>query len=61
MKVDNSERCRQVRQVIERKRLKYLEVADAVGIDPSTLSHWLRKMSQERYDRIMRAIESIEL
>ena len=50
----------EVRTAIEKKRLKYYEVAQAVGITQHTLSHWLKnEMSAERKARVLNAINSL--
>ena len=49
----------EVRQAIEKKRLKYYEVAQAIGIDACTLSKWLQKeLTEERKKRVMDAINN---
>lgn len=51
----------EVRQAIEKKRLKHYEVAKAAGITASTLSVWLRfEMEPERKKKILKAINSIK-
>jgi transcriptional regulator with XRE-family HTH domain len=56
-KINNLE----VRQAIERKRLHYYEVANALNINPCTLSRWLEKdLPEERKNQILEAIKSIE-
>lgn len=58
MKFNNIE----VRLLIEKKRLKYYEVAQAIGIDPCTLSRWFQgELTPERKETVIRAIESIEV
>lgn len=50
----------EIRQTIEKKRLKYWEVAKEVGIDPATLSKWLRvELEGEKKQRIIDAINKI--
>lgn len=52
----------EVRQLIEKKRLRYYEVAAALHIDPATLSRWLHaEMAPEKRDKVLRAIEGIKL
>lgn len=52
----------EVRTEIQKKRLKYYEVAQAVGITQHTLSHWLQtEMSDERKARIKNAIDILSL
>lgn len=51
----------EVRQQIEKKRLKYFEVAAALNINPATLSRWLRfELPPERKQKVLKAIKSIE-
>ena len=58
MKMNNIE----VRQLIERKRLKYYEVANALGVNVSTLSRWLQvELSEERKTKVVKAIKSIKV
>lgn len=58
MKLNNIE----IRQEIEHKRLKYYEVARAIGITPVTLSVWLQEeLTPERKERVRHAIETIEI
>lgn len=50
-----------VRQEIERKRLHYYEVAQALNINPCTLSRWLETdLSPEREKQVLDAIAKIE-
>lgn len=57
MKMNNLE----IRELIERKRVNYYEVATALGIDRSTLSRWLQtELSDERRTRVIKAIKSIK-
>ena len=52
----------EVRQSIERKRLKYFEVAAALGINPATLSRWLQtEMTPERKKEVLKAIKGIKV
>lgn len=58
MRLNNIE----IRKAIEKKRLKYYEVAHALGITQHTFSHWMQnELSDERKARVLKAIESIEL
>ena len=58
MKMNNIE----VRQLIERKRLKYYEVAECLGINVSTLSRWLQtELTPERKTKVVKAIKSIKV
>lgn len=50
----------EIRAQIEKKRLKYYEVADAIGITQNTLSHWLQnEMNPDRKKRVMDAIRKL--
>lgn len=58
MKMNNIE----VRELIEKKRIAYYEVASALGINVSTLSRWLREeLDEEHKARVMKAIKSIKI
>lgn len=51
----------EVRQAIEKKRLRYFEVAQELGINPCTFSMWLRvELSPERKAQVLKAIKSIK-
>ena len=51
----------EIRQAINDKRLKYYEVADALGIHAESLSRMLRKeLDGEQKQRVLDAIESIK-
>ena len=57
MKMNNLE----VRELIERKRVNYYEIANELGIDRSTLSRWLQtELTDERKTKVIRAIKSIK-
>ena len=57
MKMNNLE----VRELIERKRVNYYEIANQLGIDRSTLSRWLQtELTDERKAKVIRAIKSIK-
>ena len=52
----------EVRLLIEKRRLRYYEVARAAGVSPFTLSRWLQQeLPPERKARVIKAIESISL
>lgn len=56
MRLNNME----IRQQIEDKRLKYYEVAQAVGITPYTFSVWLQKeLTPERKSRVEKALKTL--
>lgn len=58
MKTNNLE----IRQMIEHKRLRYYEVANACGVTPGTLSVWLQtELTPKRHQRIVNAINSITI
>lgn len=50
----------QIRKTIMQARLKYWEVAEAIGISPYTLSVWLRReLTGERLDKVEAAIQKL--
>lgn len=50
----------EIRNAIIAARLKYYEVAAAVGISPSVLSVWLRhELTSERLERVQAAINQL--
>ena len=51
----------EVRKQIEKKRLRYYEVAQAIGIDACTFSKWLQKeLDNERKARVLDAISKLK-
>lgn len=51
----------EIRQKIEQRRLKYWEVADALGIHAGSFSRMLRKeLTAEQKQKVLDAIESIK-
>jgi len=57
MKMNNLE----IRELIERRRVNYYEIANQLGIDRSTLSRWLQtELTDERKTRVLKAIKSIK-
>ena len=51
----------EIRQEISNRRLKYYEVADALGIHAESLSRMLRKeLDGEQKQRVLDAIKSIK-
>ncbi len=51
----------EIRQAINDKRLKYYEVADALGIHAESLSRMLRKeLDGEQKQKVLDAIKSIK-
>lgn len=52
----------EIRNLIEKKRLRYFEVAQAAGISAYTISRWMQtELSTERKERLLKAINSIEI
>ena len=50
-----------VKEAIRTKGLANYEVANAMGITPTTFAHWLqRELSQEQKERVFAAIDGIE-
>ena len=50
-----------IRQEIEKKRIKYFELAKVLGVDPCTLSRWLqRDLSKEKKAKILQAIKDFK-
>lgn len=49
-----------IRQVIEKHRIKYYEVAEALEISSSTFSVWLRKeFTPEQQQKVLKAINEV--
>lgn len=58
MKMNNIE----IREQIEKKRIRYYEIAEKVGITAVTLSVWLQtELTPERRERVQKAIDSFQL
>ena len=52
----------EIRQAIEKKRLRYYEVAEACGVSLYTFSHWLQiEMKPEKKAEVLKIIEGIRL
>ena len=52
----------EVRELIERKRLKYYEIAECLGVNSTTLSRWLQtELTPERKTKVLKAIKSIKV
>ena len=52
----------EIRQAIEKKRLRYFEVAQELNINPATLSRWLQnELDPERKRKVLKAIKAIKL
>ena len=48
----------EIRKEIEKRRIKYYEVANKIGITPYTFSHWLqKKLTPEQEERTQRALK----
>lgn len=51
----------EIRKAIEKGRYRYHEVAEAIGIDPCTLSRWLQKeLTGERKARVLDALRKLK-
>lgn len=51
---------KEIRRQIESVNLHYWEIAEAIGIHPSTLSLWLRKeLEGEQLEKVQAAIDSL--
>lgn len=51
-----------IREAILKKRLRYYEVAQAMGVSAYTFSHWLEKeLPEEKKNMILNKIDSIIL
>lgn len=51
---------KEIRETIEKKRLRYWEVAHQIGIDPATLSRWMRvELNDEKRQRVQEAIDKL--
>lgn len=51
----------EVRQAIDKKRLKYYQVAEVIGIQPNTLTHWMQtEMNADRKKRVLKAVRSFK-
>ncbi|MDQ7159196.1 hypothetical protein RCG63_04285 [Lactococcus lactis] len=49
-----------IRELIYKERLKNWQVANAIGIYPSTLSVWLRtELNDDRRERVEKALEQL--
>lgn len=50
----------EIRNKIEKNRIKYYEVAAVLGISPGTLSIWLREeLELEKEEKVMKAIDEL--
>lgn len=50
----------EIREAITKKRLRYYEVAEQLGVSIYTLSHWLQKeLTGERREKVLKAINDI--
>lgn len=51
----------EIREQIERKRIRYYEIATKLGITASTFSVWLRtELTPERRAKVQEAIDSFQ-
>lgn len=51
---------KEIRKAIEDGKLKYYEIAHEIGVNPSTLSVWLRyELSEDRKKMINSAISNL--
>ena len=51
----------EIREQIEKKRIRYYEIAEKVGITAVTLSVWLQtELTPERRERVQKAIDSFQ-
>lgn len=52
----------EIREAIEKKRLRHYEVAAALGVHPASFSRWLyqSELTGEKKQRVMDAIKSIK-
>lgn len=51
----------EIRQLLDKKRIKYYELAAALKINPCTLSHWLQtELTEERKKKILKAINDFK-
>lgn len=49
-----------IRNAIEKAGLRYWQVAEAIGISPTTLCIWLRQeLTGERLERVQAALEAL--
>lgn len=50
----------EIKEKIAKHRLKYYEVAEEIGIQPNTLTHWFQiEMNDRRKKAVLDAIERI--
>ena len=50
-----------IRQALYKKRIRYYEVAAAMGVSQSTFSRWLQtEMNDKRKKEVMKAIKGIK-
>lgn len=52
----------EIREAIQKKRLRHYEVAAALGVNPCTFSRWMyqQELSGDRKKRVLDAIKSIK-
>ena len=51
----------QIRGFLKMKGIPLWKIAEVIGISEPTITRWMRKpLSQEHYDKIMKAVSKIE-
>jgi len=51
----------EIRELINKKGIRYYEAAEACGVTIYTFSHWLQtELKPEKRDMVLRAIQSIK-
>ena len=51
-----------IREMIENRRLRYYEIADKLGVNCFTFSRWLRtELNSEKKKEIIKAIQEIKI
>jgi len=51
----------EIRQLMEKKRIKYYELAEVLGVNASTLSRWLQKeLTEEQKKQVLAAINNFK-
>ena len=51
-----------IRNAIMKKRLRFWEVAQALGVSAETLSRWLRvEMPEDKREKILNVVKTFEL
>lgn len=53
---------KEIRELIAKRRLKYFEVAKALGVSTYTFSHWLQnELPPQKKKEILEVIKNIEI